>query len=241
MSGALRRCSISSRPTRGATALMHAQLHSCTVFLLALLLCLGLCVSGTSKKKDSVYLSTMAGSGGVYTLYTVTGCSECTVNLSQRWCPSTMRCYPANNCTCEGPVPCIDLRTCFYGSQPRCRECVDSGGVYCAGGSSMLTPQGSGGSQVARCYPPDVALLSRGDGTSQSKDPRALAIRGDEADARLPTCGASTCLRGQCIQRAAECPVEAADPLMRSYEVICVMVVLILSSLVLRNLYKLVF
>lgn len=200
-------------------------------------------VEATSKKKDPAYLvSTVGGSGGVYTLYTVTGCSECTVNRSQRWCPSTMRCYAADNCTCEGPVPCIDLRTCFYGSRPTCRECVDSGGVYCAGGLSALSPHSSssGRRSAARCYPPESLAAAPttaavGEGEHQSQ----LALRGAGAQATLPICDLATCRGGDCIRVAAECPAEEADPLMRSYEVIGVIAVLVLSGMVLRNLGRL--
>ncbi|KPI87626.1 hypothetical protein ABL78_3283 [Leptomonas seymouri] len=215
--------------------------HRCRVALLiASLLLVAVCAPATPKESDTSYLSSTVGSnGGEYALYTVTGCSECTLNFSQRWCPSNMRCYPANNCTCDGALPCIDLRTCFYGSRPRCLECVDSGGVYCASGSSALTPRGSMGAQEVRCYPPEglppVSVAANG-----SRHLPALAARDGLLQAAFPTCGASTCPGGQCIRLAAECP-EVADPLTRSYEIVGVLMVLVLSCLVIRSIYRLLF
>lgn len=219
-------------------------LSSALLLLLSVLLLTAVHAGATSKKKDPSYLlSTVGGSGGVYTLYTVTGCSECTVNRSQRWCPTTMRCYAADNCTCEGPVPCIDLRTCFYGSRPTCRECVDSGGVYCAGGASALSPRDGGGSggSGARCYPPRSLSTDALATAAEKRDGEAsqLALRETPSEAALPVCDVSTCQGGTCAVAAAECPAEESDPLMRSYEVISVMAVLVLSAMVIRNLGRL--
>jgi hypothetical protein len=219
----------------------HRRCRALVLFpllLVSLLLALhGAAAAKASKEKSTFYLfSTVGGNGGVYT---VTGCSECTVNISQRWCPSTMRCYPAGNCTCDGPVSCIDLRTCFYGSRPSCRECVDSGGVFCVGGTSVLTPRARGrDAGDVRCYPPED-LSSR---TAHGVDgPSALAVSTVNIGVALPVCDASTCRDGQCVRLAAQCPEEVSDPLLRSYEVISVIVVLVLTGLVIRNVYRLVF
>ncbi|KPA83614.1 hypothetical protein ABB37_01887 [Leptomonas pyrrhocoris] len=234
------KCSAPAGVRRRAASPAAPRLPGTLILLLASLLLAATCVSASSKHADPSFLSsTVGGGGGAYTLFPITGCGECTVNLSQRWCPSTMRCYPAGNCTCDGPTPCIDLRTCFYGSRPSCRECVDSGGVYCAGGVSAFTPHGKVGAQEVRCYPPESLPSPLSITPDELKRQPPLAVRDASLHTSLPTCGASTCRGGECAHVAADCPAVVSDPLTRSYEVICVVAVLFLSGLVMRNICRL--
>lgn len=230
--------------TRYAASRLRSGIRSIAVVLVVSLLLTTGCATATSKKKDPSYLrSTVASSGGAYTLYTVTSCGECTVNLSQRWCPSTMHCYPASNCTCDGPVPCMDLRTCFYGTRPSCRECVDSGGVYCAGGASAQTLRSGHSAPDARCYPPEgrpSPVATAADVADGSKGSAEVSTRGAGLLALLPTCGVSTCQGGRCVRFAGDCPAEVSNSLMRSYEAISAVVVLLLSALAIHSIFRLV-
>ncbi|TPP49801.1 hypothetical protein CGC20_20215 [Leishmania donovani] len=184
-------------------------------------------------------------SGDLQTLHTVTSCSECTINASQRWCPTTMRCYSASDCKCEGQTPCIDLNTCFYGSRPTCRECVESGGVYCRAGEKSVAATTATAEPVShkpliRCYAPTAASpFARADvGARGARSPLSSAVVA-ALDAALLTCSNATCRGGHCIVAAAECPAELVDPLTRCYEVIGTVLMTILMLLAAHSIWLL--
>lgn len=199
-------------------------------------------------KRSSTSLSSSSSalvSGDLQALYTVTSCSECTINASQRWCPTTMRCYSASDCTCEGQTPCIDLNTCFYGNRPTCRECVESGGVYCRAGEKSVTATPATAEPVShkpliRCYAPTAASpLARADAGGRGEQSLLSSTVVAALDAALLTCSNATCRGGHCIAAAAECPAEQVDPFTRCYEVIGTVLMAILMLLAAHSIWLL--
>lgn len=225
--------------------LLISVMHVLLVGALLLTQSGSLAVAKRSRTPLSSSSSSAPVSGDLPTLYTVTSCSECTINASQRWCPTTMRCYSASDCTCEGQTPCIDLNTCFYGSRPTCRECVESGGVYCRAGEKSVAATKAPAEPVSqkpliRCYAPTAASpLARADvGGRGGQSPLGSAVAA-ALNAALLTCSNATCRGGHCIAAAAECPAELVDPLIRCYDVIGTVLMTILTLVAAHSIWLL--
>ncbi|KAG5511158.1 hypothetical protein JKF63_07100 [Porcisia hertigi] len=201
--------------------------------------------SDTSGTLSSSFSIRALDSGDPKAMYTVTGCAECTLNASQRWCPTTMRCYPASDCTCEGQEPCIDLTTCFYGAQPTCRECVESGGVYCLAGAEPAAVAAGAAQQASsalstRCYTP-TAIGPRARADSRGvRDRSGLRSTGVAAvDSAWLTCSNISCLGGHCIFVGDDCPAEQVVTLIRSYELVGMVLMAVLVLLAVHSMWLL--
>lgn len=129
----------------------------------------------------------------------ITGCGECTIDATRRWCPLTMTCHAAENCSCGRS--CLDFRSCYY-HEKTCRGCLRSGGVYCTGPMA---------GKESPCFFPETET-----------EPRKVNRRHPSARAKvvLPTCPMyCTMPNAVCISDVRDCKAEHTDSFLVAWTV----------------------